>query len=307
MIGKMLTRQFLQAIDTMAMDTEYATQFKTYECLDMAAGIFFRETRLLHRSVEIKTVAGQQSYNLPADFIDLYIQDSSGRYAVRYDDGTTQSYPALRQYDDIFLDNRTDRKDYPDYFAVTEISPDDVPTLISGTASSAGTASGGRSVLEDTTKNFVTLNVQPRDMIGNDTDASVGIVLDVVSTTKLGVDLFEGTKNAWTKSDAYSIRSAIRQKMILSDPPLTSDYVITVPYVCLPAPVYWDYGVWPISDTSCRAIADGAASLFKTGKMEYVEAKALSSLFADEIRRIKMEMGMRHLKQGTGRHRRRYF
>ena len=52
-----------------------------------------------------------------------------------------------------------------------------------------------------------------------------------------------------------------------------------VPYVCMPSPVFSDYGFWRIDPEDCRAIAEGAAGLFKTKKREFTEASQLGGLF----------------------------
>jgi hypothetical protein len=210
----------------------------------------------------------------------------------------------LDSYDRLYLDNYIDNQDFPSYFALIDTATQ--PTLITGTATAAGTATNGRCILADNTKHFLTTNlVYPRDIIYNSTDQSLGIVLAVIDDTHLYCALFAGTDNDWTDADAYTIQPSSKKTLVLAMPALTAGYTIDVVYVCMPAPVYWDFAAWNFPDRTCQAIASGGASLFKIGKTEYKESQSLGALFDSEVKQYKIEMGRMKLQQGPSRRRER--
>jgi hypothetical protein len=302
--GKKLTQEFLDFIDTKEVSDNYASQRRIFDCLDMSAGIYCRDTRSLHNAVSITTVAAQQNYNLPPDFIDLYLQDANGRFFIRYYDGGNTSWPTLISYDRLYRLNLTDSQDSPSHFALVD-SPTQ-PPLITGTATAAGVKTSGRCILTDSTKHFLTTDlVYPRDIIYNANDDSLGIVLAVIDDTHLYVALFEGAADDWTNADAYTIQPAAQKTLVLQTPSLTAGHIIHVSYVCMPAPVYWDFAAWNFPERTCRAIASGAASIFKIGKTEYKESQSLGGLFDAEIKQYKTELGRQKLQQGPSSRRER--
>ncbi len=305
MNGKTLSQAFMNFIDTREISEDYASQHKIYKCLDMAAAIFIRDIRLLHNTCIIPTVAGVSSYPLPPDFLDLYITDRRGRSLIKYHNGVHNSFPCLIDESEIFLAANTTPVSIPPAIAISDVTPDSLPALITGTATATGAAANGRCILADTAKNFTTLNVFPRDIVHNGADGSMGCVLDVIDDTHLGVALFGGANNDWTTADAYAIQSAAKKSLILCAPPELSGHVMTIPYICMPAPVFSDYGNWPLPDYTCNAIAAGAAALFKLPKMEYVESQAMGGLFNEELKRYKVERGIAKLKQGPSHRRER--
>jgi hypothetical protein len=304
MNGIQLTREFLDFCHQTEVDSTYASQRLIYKHLDMAGGIYVRDTRCLHSSFPINTIAGQQNYPLPPDFIDLYMQGVRNRSFIRYSDGTTIANPVLADYERLYQENLTDNQDFPPYFAII-----DAPTqseLITGTTTDAGAESLGRCILTDSTKNFLTTDlVYPRDSIYNTTDGSLGIVLSIIDATHLYCTLFDGTDNDISNADAYIIQSASQKTLVLAAPSLTDDHIITVPYVCMPPPIYWAMAAWPFPEYTCRAIASGAVSLFKLTEMEYKEAQSLGSLFDAEVKQYKTELGRKKLQQGPSRRRER--
>ena len=214
MDGKKLTREVLDFLDEAAPSDIQANQRRIYECLDMAVGIFCRETRMLHGSVDITTVENQQAYDLPPDFIDLYMKNSNGRFFVKFYEGTTYSWPLKTTYEKLFKTNLTDTKDIPGRFAIIEKA--DKESLIQGTADAAGAKSGGQCILQDDSMLFTTTNrVYPRDIIHNTTDGATGYVLSVTDATHLVAALFEGANNDWTQNDAYIIQPAAEKLLVL--------------------------------------------------------------------------------------------
>ena len=304
MNGKKLTQEWLGFCNQTVVDDNYASQLDIYDSLDTAACIYCRETRVLRGSVDITTEAGRQNYNMPPDFIDLYMQNSAKRFFIKYSDGTNTIWPVLDSYERLFYENLTTNQDFPSYFAINDATAN--PALITGTATATGAATNGRCILTDSTKLFTTTDkVYPRDIIYNSTDGSLGVVLEVTDATHLYCALFGGTGNDWTSSDAYIIQPATKKSLVLCAPSLTAGHTITIPYVCMPAPVYWDFGAWTFPERTCRAIASGGASVFKLKKTEYKESQALGALFDAEVKLFKTEEGRRKLQQGPSRRRER--
>jgi len=303
MDGKQLKQLFLYALDELSNSSKYATVRKTYEYLDWACSIFCRETKTLHTKVTLTTVADQQAYDLPPDFLDTYMTNARGRFFGKFYDGSNYSFPYLTTYEKIYKSNKTESVEYPSKFCIVDKETKD--SVITGSATAAGTLSAGKATLTDTTKLFTTTNkVYPRDIIHDTTQGSDGIVLSVTSATQLEVGLFnveteeaEGITNA----DAYVIQPAAEMSLVFDAPMETAGYTLELPYICLPDPVYSDYGFWRLNPRSCRAVAWGAASLFKLAESEITESAQIGGLFADEIRRVKKEIGRMRLVEGNYR------
>jgi len=307
MIGLRLLQEFLDGIDTKEFSEAYITKKRAYECLDLAACIFARDTRALKRETEITTAAEQQEYPLPPSFIDLYMRDADDNFFVRYTgDNNIISWPIQIPPDYIYLMHETTPQDYPPHFSIEDVHAEQA--LITGAATSPGAAANGRSILEDSTKNFLTTNrVCPRDRIYNNTAGAEGMVLSVIDATHLYTALFSGNNiEEWDASDTYTIIPATAALIKLAYPSLTAGHKIAVPYVSLPSPVFWDLGAWTYPERVCKAITSGAAALFKTGKTEYQEAQSLGNLFDAEVLRYKIEQGAKTLKQKSGRGRYRW-
>jgi hypothetical protein len=291
MDGKKLTRLFLDALDEESVADQYADQRKIYEYLDWAVALFVRETGILHTTVTITTVADQQNYDLPPDYIRPYMK---GRYFAKYYDGSNYSWPILTSYEKIYKSNYTDTKPWPGRFAIIEKSSKE--SLIQGTADVDGSASGGECTLNDASMDFTDTNkVYPRDIIHNTTDGSDGYVLEVTDANNLKVALFGGTNNEWKAGDSYVIQPASEYELILDAPAESSGHTLTLPYICMPSPVFSDYGFWRINPRSCRAIAWGAAAIFKKPEREFTESAHIGGMFAAEVSRIKMEIAQAKL------------
>ena len=300
MDGKKLTRLVLDALDEDSVSDRYADQRKIYECLDEAAGIFCREAMILHASATLTTVEDQQAYDLPPGFVALFMKTRYGRYFIKYSDGTYESFPRMDTYESLYRAKLTESQDIPSRFAL--IDKGDKESVIEGTATGDGAASGGECILVDTGKSFTTTHmVHSRDVIHNITDGSDGFVLSVTDATHLVVALFDGTDNDITSGDAYVIQPAAEQQVFLDAPSSTAGHTITVPYVCMPDPVFSNYGFWRFSPRVSRAIAAGAAGLFKTPKREFTEARMLGGLFTAELRRTRNEIAASAIQTGVHR------
>ncbi len=302
MDGKKLTRLVLDVLDEEEVSDLYAGQRGIYENLDHAAAIFCRETGMLHSSVDITTVADQQSYDLPPDFIRPYMKNSRGRFFAKYYDASNYFWPVLTSYEKIFKSNLITAKTWPGRFAI--IDKPDKESLITGTVDAAGAAVGGQCVLQDDSMLFLTTNrVYPRDIIHNTTDGSDGYVLSITDATHLVAALFDGTDDDISNSDAYVIQPAAEKQLVLDAPSENSGDTITLPYACMPSPVFSDYGFWRFTPRVCRAIAWGAGSLFKIPKKEFTESAQIGGIFAEEIRIVKREIAQTILQGGNYRQR----
>lgn len=298
MDGSKLSRLFLDAVGEEAALDQYADQRRIYEYLDWSAAIFVRETGILHTTVTITTVADQQDYDVPPDFIRPYMKNRSGRYFGKYYDGSNYFWPVQTTHEKIYKANYTDSRTTPNRFAIADKAEKE--DLIESTVTADGAASGGECTLTDTTKLFTTTNlVYPRDIVHNVTDGSDGYVLEVTSATQLKVALFDGTDNDWTSGDTYKIQPASEYRLILDAPSQSAGHTLELPYVCMPSPVYSQYSWWRINPRSCRAIAWGAAAMFKQPEREFQDAQQLGGTFASEVSRIKHEVAKQRLLEGS--------
>lgn len=299
MDGKMLLRAVLDRISDQSTAGPYKAR-RIYESLDQAASIFCRLTKLYKRSVTLTTVAAQQDYTLPPDFLDLWMESYSGRRFVRYYDGTDYFWPTVIDWKSLFRLNLTDSQATPSRVAIRE-TESIFAASVTGTATTTGAAVRGLAILTDSTKTFLTTTrVWPRDIIHNETDDSYGRVIEVTDATHLKCALFEGKVNGFAIGHAYTIVPESRMQLSLEAPPATSGHLILMPYAGLPDPVFADYSSWRISDTRCRSIAAGAAALLQLPDNSWEEARVMNGQFLEEVRRTKEEIG-----QGILKHQRR--
>jgi len=300
MDGKKLTKLVLDALDEQSVSDNFADQRRIYENLDWAAEIFCWETGLLRTSIDITTVADQQAYDLPPDFIKLYMKNNRGKFFLKYTYDTDKvCWVYMVSYEKLFKANYTDPKNTPNFFSIIE--KEDKESLITGTATADGAATGGECTLTDSTKKFLSDDkVYPRDIIHNTGDGSDGYVLSVTDDTHLKVALFDGTDNDFTNGDAYVIQPAAERQLVLDAPSENAGHTITIPYICTPSPVFSDYGFWRFRPRTCRAIAWGAASLFKVPKRQFKESKELGGHFAAEVQRVRQVQAQRILRSSFG-------
>jgi hypothetical protein len=298
MDGAKLTRLFLDAVGEEEALDQYADSRRIYEYLDWAAALFIRETGILHTSVTITTVADQQDYDLPPDYIRTYMKNRGGRYVAKYYDGSNYFWPVLTSHEKIYKANYTDSRTTPNRFAITDKA--DKEDMIEGAVTADGAAAGGECTLTDTTKAFTTTNkVYARDIVYNVTDGSDGYVLEVTSATELKVALFSGTANEWTSGDTYRIQPGSEYRLILEAPSESAGHTLELPYICMPSPVFSQYGWWRINPRSCRAIAWGGAAMFKQPEREFQDAAQLGGTFGAEVSRVKYEVAKQRLLENS--------
>ena len=231
----------------------------TFDFLYEGAKKWVLISKSLRKTQEITTVAEQQGYTLDGDFLGHYFKDDDNDFFIKYNDGSDDYFLDFKNYQEIIWDNDTDSQSVPDYWGITTD-----PTLdsqITGTASQAGDATGGKARLTVASAAFA--DVTAGDIIHNTTDGSDGVIVKVVSTTVLDTCLFGGTDNEWDSSDAFIIQPRGRLQLVLDPPPSTASHTITVYALQKPAPVYSDYDVYPFAYDYEEALSKFAAFLYK--------------------------------------------
>lgn len=302
MDGKSLFNAVLDLCDDRNAAAELYRRRRIFECLDQAASIFCRTVRNYKSQATLTTVANQQDYSLPPDFIDLYML-RGGQYFARYYDGTDYSWATVVEWEELFQANLTDAEAIPSRLAIRDRESGDA--AITGTATTAGTKSvDGIAILTDSTKAFLTTDrVWPRDVIHNTTDGSSGVVVSVPSATTLRCALFDGSGDDWTNADAYTITPAAEKQIILEAKSEAAGHLINIPYIALPDPVFSDYATWRLPARTCRGIAAGAAALLQLPEHSYQETVWMNGQFNEEIHRTKVEIGQQILRGGGNRSR----
>ena len=238
MDGKDLLRRLRNLLNEDT-DSGWLDTQTSYDLFYDAAVEFVDRTGCLRGSQTITTVAEQATYDLKPDFLRLYVKNSSGNYYIKYSDGSNNSFPTWKDYEDIFHEDNTDSTTTPGKFTIIDA---DLPDQVTGTATSDGAAVGGQCTLSDSSTDFS--NVEVGAVVHNTGDASSGVVLSKTSNTVLQVVLFGGTNDDWTSGDAYVIQPNPRLQLILDPPPSIASHTIAVPYVQRPDPVYSDYGIY---------------------------------------------------------------
>ena len=264
MDGATLFRSLREAIGEAA-SSQYIDFRTGYQYLwDAAIAVCYR-TRSLKNTQTITTVAEQTTYVLNADFLELDLTDHRGLPIIKYSDGTSTYWISIDDYHKIVRANNTTSVSVPSLFTI--IDKNSLYSQVTGTATSAGSASAKVSTLTDTGGLFTTTDyVSAGDVVHNTTGASSGLVLSVTSATALSTALYDnatGASEGWTQDDAYVIQPQGRYQLILDPPPSTAGHTITVYYIQRPAPVFHDYGVYRFPAHHQNALVDYAAARYK--------------------------------------------
>lgn len=256
MDGSDLKRRLTQILNEDS-DSQWLDERTSFDFIYEAAIEFADRTHCLTDTQSITTVADQTGYNLEPDFLKLYLKDSRGELFVKYDDGNDTFLP-WKDYEKIIYGNQTTSVSVPDSFAIVDA---DLPSQLTGTTTSAGAATGGKSALTDTSADFT--DVEPGSVVHNTTDGSSGVVVAKTSTTVLQTALFGGTADDWSNNDTYIIQPQGRFKLVLDPPPSDSGDTVTVYYVQRPDPVYTDYDAYRFQTQYSQALAKYAFWLYK--------------------------------------------
>lgn len=293
MDGQSLLYKLRQLLNEDA-DSGFLDKRTSYDYLWEAAIEFVNRTACLKSTQTITTVAAQTGYTLNADFLNMYMKDSSNRLYIKYNNGSADTFVTWKDYESIVYSNNTSSQSIPGSFSIIDDATLD--SQVSGSATSAGALSGGQATLTDTATDFS--DVSAGDVIHNTTDASDGMVLSKTSSTVLVTALLGGTNNAWAINDAYIIQPQGRLKLVLDGPPLTAGHTITVYYVQRPAPVYSDYGVYRFPLQYSDAIVKYAAFLYKFKDREPNFGHTWYGIFDRQVRMASSALNKSFIRKG---------
>jgi len=242
-------------------DSAFLDDLTSYQYLNEAAADLAFMSKALRTYQEITTVADQQEYDVNADYMGLYLKNSSKEFYLKLNDGTSDFFLTLKAYEELIYGNQTTSVAIPNHFSIIDAS---LASQITGTATSDGAASGGECTLTDTAGVFTTTDkVSPGDIVHNTTDVSMGVVLSVTSAMALVTALFNGSNDDWTSADAYVIQPQGRYQLLFEPPPSTASYTATLFYLQRPAPVYSDYGMFRFPSHYISALVMRAAWIYK--------------------------------------------
>jgi len=237
----------------------------SFDFIYEAAKDYAKKTRCLYTTQSITTVASQANYALNPDFQEILSENQDDAVKVlKYTDAAGNvSWMEQQLYGNQYYQNNTTAVDIPSKFAIIGRA---TMSRLTGTATSAGSQSGGESNLTDTAGDFT--NAQAGDEVYNSTQGNMGVVLSKTSSTVLVTAMFDvsGSSSAydgWAQSDGYVIQPAPRYDLYLDPPPSTASETVTVPYVQRPAPVYSDYGSYNFAAGNEEALLKYAVWLYK--------------------------------------------
>lgn len=281
MDGKTLLRdlrQFLQEAST----SSFLDDKTSYDYLYKAAIEFVTRTRINTGTATITTVAGQAKYDLPADFLQMYLTDDKNRLFVKYNDGVSDTFINWRDFDPVVLANQTTSVPIPNTFSIVDSND---ASRLSGTATATGTltAPDTETILTDSTATFT--DVWPGDIVHNTTDSSSGYVTVKGSGTSVSVVLFDGTTNKFTSADKYIITPQGRFAVVLDPAPQTSGQTVTVYYLKRPAPVYSPFRAYSFPVDYKHALILYAAWMYKNRDREPRYADYEYKYFDDQVRK----------------------
>ena len=293
MDGRELRQTFIKVIGEPA-GSGWLDKKSEYSFIDKG-GIKVSELMgLLHAEQSIPTVADQRRYNLDAQYIGLHIRDeSSGDYIIKYNNGSSDSFPVFTPFTNIITDNQTSSITIPERFSVNDkLTQFD---RITGTTTSAGTIDSqtNESTLTATASTFVTSGVQPRDIVHNTTDGSIfsGYVLEVSSETALITAMFEDADGSitkgWGSGDTFVIQPQGRKQLVIDPPPSNSGNTVTVYQIVKPLPVFADFRIFGFPEQYSMAAVYFAASIYKRRDQDFKKADSFFALADNELRLIK--------------------
>ena len=259
MNGKQMLYQLRNLLQEGSTST-FLDNRTSYDYIYQAACQFAMETKILTTTATITTVADTATYDLPTNYLCLYLMNDENEYVVRYYDGTNYYFITYRDAGMMWIDNPTDGVTIPDNFAIVDT---DVPDIVTGAATAAGAVTNGYTILTSSTSNFTTSAVSVGDLISNTTDTSDGVIIEVTDATHLKTALFGGTANDWTNADAFVITPQVRKQIKFNPYPDTAAHSVLVPYIEKPAPVYSDYGSYKIPAVYMPSVISYAAFLYK--------------------------------------------
>lgn len=259
MDGKTLLYQLRHLLEEDS-NSGFLDNFESYQYINEAAVDFVTRTKCLKSTQSITTTASTSTYDLNKDFMGLYVRNSSKKFILQYNDGSTNHFITWKPYEEVIIaDNSSNTQSVPGCFTVHDKAS--LESQVTGTATSVGAATGGKSNLTDTSADFA--DIEAGDTVHNTTDGSDGVIVSKTSSTVLATALFNGTNDDWSSSDAYVIQPEGRMQLIFDPAPSTSSHTATLYYIQRPAPVYTSYDVFRFSSTYGAALVKYAAWLYK--------------------------------------------
>jgi len=285
MDGKTLLQQLRNRLNEDETSTFLDTK-SSYEFINEAAVELSQKTKLLTGVQTITTVADQKEYELNADFLNLYLLDSSLNLFIKYNDGSNNSFPTIVNYENIAQKQVIISALIPERFYLK--TSNSTPTQLTSTASNTITSSGGESVLNDTGGDFSTASVG--DTIHNTTDGSSGIITSKTSTTSIKTALFNGTNDYWSAGDTYIIQPQTKLIIGLDDTPSTAGHTITIEYVKRPDPVYTDYASFRFPYQYSNILILYAMYLYKIRDNKVQEAAQFLTLFSRALKKASSQI-----------------
>lgn len=247
---------------------------------------------LLHAEQSITTVADQRRYNLDAQYIGLHIRDeSSGDYIIKYNNGSSNSFPYFTAFTNIITDDQSSSIAIPERFSVSDklVQFD----RITGTTTSAGAidSDSKESTLTASASTFVTNGVSPRDIVHSTTNAYSGYVLEVTSETALVTAMFEDADGSntkgWGSGDTFVIQPQARKQLVLDPPPSTASHTITVYSIVKSLPVFADFRIFGFDEDYAMAAIYFAAEIYKLRDDKFNEADSFFQRGDNALRLIK--------------------
>lgn len=294
MDGRQLLMLILAALDRQESDLPLLHERRLYDSLETAIAIFIHRTTILRDSITITTVAGQDTYALPASFIRPVVH--AGRNsppALRYttSDGSDSQLVAKATDAAIFRQTPSGLPAIPACWTIIR-HPGTTSTLTATATGNGPNAGGASALIADNLTQFL-----PRDFVRNVTRRADGIVIGSPVSGQLPTAMFPRGQASWRSGDQFVVRSAAREQLQLSTPAVADGDTITLPSLVLPLPVYHDHGHLPLSPESCMAIAGYAAWLFAQTKGITASA-TLPTLFAEEIKQTRITRAQTVLHNG---------
>jgi hypothetical protein len=256
MDGYTLKRELRQVISEPS-DSDWVDSMWAYDTLHKAACEVVRRTECVLTSSTITTVASQVAYDMPVDYMNLFLKNDQNEFYVKMNDGTNNYFITWRDYSGVVSANQSVAVTIPDHFTIRGKAT--IAANVTGTASASSAVSGGECTLNVAAP----ISVNVGDTVHNVTDGSHGYVLSATSTTAYVTALFDGTDNDWTNGDTFVIVPQSRYEFLLDPAPKTSGYVVTLEYVQRPLPIYSLYRSYRIPMAYKDAVVQYAAWLHK--------------------------------------------
>jgi hypothetical protein len=267
--------------------SEFISERLSYTLLNQAADELVGRTGCLRATTTITTVADQQEYILPANFLAVLNADSQNRKFVQFT--LAGSTVAQNVNEGVYADMRnsglTSTSRIPGSFCIMDYVS--TPSRVEGVATAISAKSEGECTLTCSAgmSSALLANVSVGDIIHNVTDVSSGYVIAKPSSLGLTTCLFDGTDNGWTTGDRYIIQPQGRMSIFFDRPLSTSGDTITVEYLQRPAPVYSPYRAFRIPAQQMNHLVDYAAEFYKYRDRNPKFGDAFGQKFDNSVRR----------------------